>query len=49
MCALSLLISSANQDENEDGESTSKKLKSEHGKTRVSKTIDRGYVYDLII
>lgn len=27
----------ANQDENEDGESTSKRLKSEHGKTRVNK------------
>lgn len=27
----------ANQDENEDGESTSKRLKSENGKTRVNK------------
>lgn len=27
----------ANQDENEDGESSSKRLKSEHDKTRVNK------------
>lgn len=27
----------ANQDENEDGESSSKRLKSDHGKTRVNK------------
>lgn len=31
-----MLIFLANQDENEDGESTSKRLKSEHGKTRVN-------------
>lgn len=35
--------STANQDENEDGESTSKRLKSEHGKTRIPKRTMKGH------
>lgn len=35
--------STSNQDENEDGESTSKRLKSEHGKTRVPKRTMKGH------
>ncbi|XP_031844303.1 ribosome biogenesis protein WDR12 homolog [Nomia melanderi] len=37
------LWSTSNQDENEDGESTSKRLKSEHGKTRVPKRTMKGH------
>ncbi|XP_043524232.1 ribosome biogenesis protein WDR12 homolog [Frieseomelitta varia] len=35
--------STANQDENEDGESASKRLKSEHGKTRIPKRTMKGH------
>ncbi|XP_053988455.1 ribosome biogenesis protein WDR12 homolog [Hylaeus anthracinus] len=35
--------STSNQDENEDGESSSKRLKSEHGKTRVPRRTMKGH------